>query len=301
MPIWFVYMKTAFTFLSRIPVSFWLFLLILAGVTGLLNTCNSETVEEVVLTKQKRKIALVAHRGAADTAPENTLAAIRQALQTPAEFIEVNIHQTKDKQIVVMHDASVDRTTNGEGNIEDLTLAEIKKLDAGSWYDSAYQNERVPTLEEVLQLIKGKKKLLIEIKKGRDYYEGIENQTIALLQENRAGDWCTLQSFYDPVLEKIWKNEISVPTHKLIVGKLPWLPLYYDHGIRWGSFEKYYRASAINVHHYFASKAFIRHVHQNGFKTFVWTVDDPEEINAIIDRGADGIISNKAASLSIQL
>ena len=294
-------MKTAFTFLHKLPVSFWLLLLVLAVSAGFLNACGSDDLEKVVLVKQKRKIALIAHRGASDAAPENTLAAIKQALPTPAEFIEIDIHQTKDNQIVVMHDASVARTTNGKGNIADLTLAEIKKLNAGSWYDTAYQNERVPTLEEVLQVVKGQKKLLIEIKKGNDYYEGIENQTIALIQKYKAHNWCTLQSFYDPVLEKIWKNEISVPTHKLIVGKLPWLPLYYDHGFRWGNFDKYDRASAINVHHYFASKAFIRHVHTNGFKTFVWTVDDPEEINALIDRGADGIISNKAASLLIQL
>ena len=294
-------MKTAFTFLHKIPVSFWFLLLVMAGFTGFLNACSSGEAEKVVLIKQKRKIALVAHRGASDAAPENTLAAIEQALQTPAEFIEIDIHQTKDNQIVLMHDAAVDRTTDGEGNIADLTLAEIKKLDAGSWYNSAYQHERVPTLEEVLQLVKGKRKLLIEIKKGDDYYAGIENQAIALIQKYKAGNWCTLQSFYDPVLEKIWKHEFSVPTHKLIVGKLPWLPVYYDHGLRWGNFDKYDRASAINVHHYFASKAFIRHVHTNGFKTFVWTVDDPEEINALIDRGADGIISNKAASLLVQL
>ena len=294
-------MKTAITFLQKIPASFWFLLLVMAGFTVFLNACDSGDAEPVVLMKQKRKISLVAHRGASDAAPENTLAAIAQALKTPAEFVEIGIHQTKDNQIVVMHDASVARTTDGKGNIEDLTLAEIKKLDAGIWYDSAYQHERVPTLEEVLQLVKGKKKLLIEIKKGDSYYRGIENQAIALIQKYQAGDWCTLQSFYDPVLENIWKNEISVPTHKLIVGKLPWLPLYYDHGFRWGSFDKYDRASAINVHHYFASQAFIRHVHTNGFKTFVWTVDDPKEINAIIDRGADGIISNKAASLPIQL
>ena len=275
-------------------------LFLLVGTTWFFKACRSGDEEKIVLMSQKRRISLVAHRGASDAAPENTLAAIKKALQTPAEYIEIDIHLTRDNQLVVMHDASVARTTDGKGDISSLTLAEIKKFDAGSWYDSAYQNERVPTLQEVMELVKGKKKLLIEIKKGSDYYAGIENQAIELIQKYRGDSWCTLQSFYDPVLERIWKHEYNVPTHKLIVGKIPWVPLYYDHGVRWGNFDKYYRASAIHVHRYFASRAFIRHVHQNGFKTFVWNVDSPEEINAIIGRGADGIISNKAASLLIE-
>lgn len=261
--------------------------------------CSSGEVEKIRLVKQKRKIALIAHRGASDSAPENTLAAIRKALEGPADFIEIDIHQTRDQQVVVMHDADVARTTDGKGNIGELSLAGLRQLDAGSWYDSTFSQEKVPTLEEVLQLVKGKKKLLIEIKKGDDYYEGIEDRTLALIRQHRAQDWTVIQSFYDQVLEKVWKNEHAVPTHKLIVGKLPWLPVYYDHRLRWGSLDKYYRAAAINVNQYFATRAFIRHVHSKGFKTYVWTVDTPGDINQVIDRGADGVISNTVAQLQI--
>lgn len=294
-------MNMLFTFSAYIFYRRYLKKLFLLALAFSFFACGAGSVEKIRLIKQKRKIALVAHRGASAVAPENTLAAITQALKTPAEFIEIDIHQTRDNQLVLMHDASVERTTNGTGNIGDLTLAQVKKLDAGSWFDSAYQHERVPTLEEVLQLVKGKKKLLIEIKKGDNYYEGIEDNILALIQQYKAGNWCVIQSFYDPVLEKIWKNEFAVPTHKLIIGKMPWLPLYFDHGFQWGTFDKYDRASAINVNQYFASTAFIRYVHKNGFKTFVWTVDDPAEINRIVDRGADGIITNKVSSLQIDL
>lgn len=266
----------------------------------LITSCGPAGSEKIRLIKQKRKTALVAHRGASGVAPENTIASIKKALQSPAEYIEVDIHLTKDTQLVVMHDASVNRTTNGKGNIADLTLAELKKLDAGQWFGSAFAQERIPTLQEVLKLVKGKKKLLIEIKKGDDYYTGIEDQVIMLIRENNAQNWCILQSFHDPVLERIWKNEFQVPTHKLIIGKMPWIPLYYDDGFRWGSLEKYYRASAINVHHYFATREFIKHVHNFGFKTFVWTVDEPQEINEIVERGADGIMSNAVTSLEIE-
>jgi glycerophosphoryl diester phosphodiesterase len=262
--------------------------------------CSSGSAEKIMLVKQKRKIALIAHRGAADSAPENTLAAIRKALEGPAEFIEIDIHQTRDQQLVVMHDATVDRTTNGQGNIASLTLAELRQLDAGSWYDSTFSQEKVPTLAEVLALVKGKKKLLIEIKKGDDYYAGIENNTLELIHQHQAQHWTVIQSFYDEVLTKVWKSEYAISTHKLLVGKLPWLPVYFDHRLRWGSLDKYYRAAAINVNQYFATRAFIRHVHSKGFKTYVWTVDDPRDINKVIDRGADGVISNTVAHLEIE-
>ncbi len=101
---------------------------------------------------------LAAHRGASEAAPENTLAAIQKALNSPADFIEIDIHQTLDSQLVLMHDATLDRTTNGEGPISAMSLAQIKQLDAGSWFKPEFKNEKVPTLEEVLKLVKGRKK-----------------------------------------------------------------------------------------------------------------------------------------------
>ncbi|QNF33231.1 hypothetical protein HUW51_11025 [Adhaeribacter swui] len=243
---------------------------------------------------------LVAHRGASNTAPENTLAAVQKALDSPADFIEIDVHQTRDSQLVVMHDATLDRTTNGEGAIAEHTLAEIKKLDAGNWFKPEFKNERVPTLEEVLQLVKGRKKLLIELKKGKDFYPGLANQTIGLLRKYRVREWCVLQSFHDEILQQIWQNEYQVPTHKLMVGKLPLVPVYFDTSLRFGSFDKYYRASAINVHRYFASRRFVKMVHNAGFKTFVWTVDDPAEINKLVNRGVDGVLSDAAATLAVE-
>ena len=259
---------------------------------------GSNTDDKVYLTNLQRKVAIIAHRGASDTAPENTLAAIRKALLSPVDYIEVDIHQTKDGELILMHDATVNRTTNGQGTIADLTLTEIKKLDAGTWFDSAYQHEKVPTLNEVLEIVKGHKKLLIEIKKGDgEFYNGIEDKTLALIQKHRAQDWCVIQSFYDEVLEKIWQSELAVVTHKLIIGKLPWLPLYFDHRFRWGNFDKYDRAAAINAHQYFASKEFIKYVHNKGFKTFIWTVNDAGTINRVLASGADGVLTNNVSKL----
>ncbi|KAA5545698.1 hypothetical protein F0145_12240 [Adhaeribacter rhizoryzae] len=274
---------------------------IMACVTLYFVSCDSGKDEKIQLTKQRRKINLIAHRGASDVAPENTLAAVKKALQGPADYIEVDVHQTKDGAIILMHDATVNRTTNGQGTIASLTLAEIKKLDAGLWYDSAYQHERVPTLSETLALVKGRKKLLIEIKKGRDgLYNGIENKILAIIQENKAQNWCILQTFYDPVLENIWKNELAVPTHKLIVAKIPFIPLYFDHRLQWGNFDKYDRAMAINANQYFTTQGFVKELHNSGFKTYPWTVDDPQAINRVLALGADGVMSSSISQLEIE-
>jgi glycerophosphoryl diester phosphodiesterase len=273
---------------------------LLVLVSVLLTSCSPNAQEKILLVHQKRKVMLTAHRGASGVAPENTLAAIQKALDSPADFIEIDIHQTRDSQLVVMHDATLNRTTNGKGTIVDYSLAEIKKLDAGSWFKPEFKNERVPTLEEVLLLVKGRKKLLIELKKGSDFYPGMPHQTIALLRKYKARNWCVLQTFHDEILQQIWQNEYPVTTHKLIVGKLPLLPVYFDTSLRFGSFDKYYRASAINVHRYFASRGFVKMVHNAGFKTFVWTVDDPAEINKLVNRGVDGILTNAAATLVVE-
>ncbi|WP_210462114.1 glycerophosphodiester phosphodiesterase [Rufibacter roseolus] len=247
----------------------------------------------ITLKKNARKVQVIAHRGAAGLAPENTLAAVKKGLETQADYIEVDVHQSKDGEVVVIHDPTVDRTTNGTGRVADLTLAELKKLDAGSKLDSAFAGERIPTLAQVLRAVKGKKKLLIELKKGEeDYYSGLEEKTIQLIRENRAEDWCVLQSFYDPILDRIWKADFVIPTQKLIIGKIPFLPVFIDHELKFGSFDRYSEATAINVHRFFASKAFITSLHNQGFKTFIWTEDEPQNIQKLFQMGADGVMTN---------
>lgn len=107
---------------------------------------------------------LIAHRGASLVAPENTLAAFRAALHGGARAVELDVHPTRDGELVVMHDDRVDRTTDGSGALRDLTLAEVRGLDAGSWFSPAYRGEPVPTLAEVLELTRGRAETFIEVK-----------------------------------------------------------------------------------------------------------------------------------------
>ncbi|MCX6167704.1 MAG: glycerophosphodiester phosphodiesterase family protein [Ignavibacteriales bacterium] len=109
---------------------------------------------------------ICAHRGASETHPENTLAAITEAVNLGAHMIEFDVRATKDNELVIIHDATVDRTTNGKGKIDQLTLAEIKLLDAGGWKDVKFKGEKIPTFEEVLQIIPKNIWMNIHIKGG---------------------------------------------------------------------------------------------------------------------------------------
>ncbi len=110
---------------------------------------------------------VVAHRGFSGKAPENTLAAFTMALEAGVSMIEFDVQISKDNHVVVIHDSTVDRTTNGEGKVSDLTLEKLKELDAGSWFDEKYTDERIPTLEEALELIAPHVWVNIELKSTR--------------------------------------------------------------------------------------------------------------------------------------
>ena len=132
---------------------------------------------------------IFAHRGSKGTHPENTLASFREAVRVGSDGIELDVHLTKDGHLVVIHDETVDRTTNGTGEIRTLTLAEIKELDAGSWFHNKYAGEKIPTLEEVLLLLTElgfNGQLNIELKTDVIQYKGLVEKCLAL---QSAKDW----------------------------------------------------------------------------------------------------------------
>ena len=120
---------------------------------------------------------IIAHRGSSSDRPENTLAAIRRAIEVGATAVEVDVRTTRDGQLVLSHDATLDRTTDGQGEISIRTLSEIKQLDAGSWFDERFRGERVPTLAEALAACRGKIDVLLDLKQqGDDYAQAVANE-----------------------------------------------------------------------------------------------------------------------------
>ncbi len=237
-------------------------------------------------------VTITGHRGAAGLAPENTLAAISVALDYGVERIEIDVQQTKDSVVIVLHDRSLDRTTDGVGEVRDLNYNEILKYSAGSKFDEKFASEKVPTLEQVLQLIDGKAVLVIEIKDGNKYYPGIEQRSIDLVHKYDAKDWSIVHSFYDEVLYKINEMDPSIELHKLLVGDLPFIPVFYDGSFQFANIEKYDFVDEISLMAAFVTPRFIDKVHAMGKKVNVWTVRDSLDARKFINLGVDGIITD---------
>ena len=124
---------------------------------------------------------VIAHRGASGSAPENTMAAFSLAVERGAEVVELDVQMTADGYPVVIHNATVNRTTDGTGLVREKTLAELQTLDAGSWFETRFAGERVPTLEEVVTWARGRVALAIEIKNTPFHYRGIEASVTGVL------------------------------------------------------------------------------------------------------------------------
>lgn len=244
-------------------------MLILAPVIILL-TFIPVSLNGPVNGKDPETLLIIAHRGASGLAPENTLPAIDSALAAGADYIEIDVQLSKDQQVIVMHDETVDRTTNGSGRVSRLNFAEIQELDAGSWFTDEFTGAKVPSLGEVIRHVDGRAKLLIEIKKKRGSNEGIEEEVIALIREYNAASWCEVQSFNDKVLEIIHANAPEIALHKLVVLKYRFIPYVFDGHITRFSIEKYSFVKSVNMHYRFFNKSFSEQLHDKGKMIFLW-------------------------------
>src|SRR5699024_7462523 len=137
---------------------------------------------ETPTMKQQQKMVNIAHRGASGHAPENTIAAFDKAFEMKADYIEIDVQMTHDGELIVIHDTTVDRTTDGTGAVSDFTFEEIQQLDAGSWFSEEFAGEQIPTFEEILDTYRGKIGLLIELK-SPELYPGIEEKVADALKE----------------------------------------------------------------------------------------------------------------------
>ena len=213
----------------------------------------------------------VGHRGAAGHAPENTLKSFSRAIELGCDMTELDVHLCGSGELVVIHDESVDRTTDGSGEVADLTLGELKQLNAG-------QEEKIPSLEEVLRLLKGRIMLNIELK-GLGTAEPVYRLVDSL---GWRGENLLITSFYWAML-----NEYRMLDPEARLG-----PLTYDNLKDAMGFAKEVNAHCINPYHGHLSLDYIEEAHHNGFKVYSWTVNEPKDIQHIIDLGVDGVISD---------
>ncbi len=215
---------------------------------------------------------IIAHRGASVAAPENTLAAFRLAIQQGADGIELDVHATADGHLIVMHNATVDRTTDGEGAIAELTLAEIKRLDAGRWFAPDFAGERVPLLEEVLEVARGHLLVDIEVKVA-----GIEAEVVDMVKRFDMVNAVLLTSFFPQVLTAAQALAPEIP------GGLLQLHGEVDEALR-------LRVPVLLPLLTSLSRAMIDTSRQHGMAVIPWTARTEGEIQQALHHAVHGII-----------
>ena len=223
---------------------------------------------------------IVAHRGGAGLGSENTLSCIEKGLRcSSTAMVEIDVHLSKDGQVVVMHDPTVDRMTDGSGRIEDMTLDELKGLyiigaNGGS-------GERIPTLREVLDLIGDRAEVLLEIKRCDNRDDGLEKACLDIIRDCGASERVTVQSFNDIVLERFHQMDPSIRLEKLLYAR----PL----NLKKIAGKTY--ISSYNIFHLgFVSRRFVDKMHSIGKEVKVWTLQSPKQQHA---PNLDGIITDR--------
>lgn len=237
---------------------------------------------------EQRALTIVAHRGGASIGPENTLENIERGIQAGADMIEIDVHLTADGHVVVCHDQTVDRTTNGSGRIRNMTLDSIRQ------YNIVYRGEttelKIPTFSEVLQLVDHRCRLLVEIKRTNNIYQGIEQKVAELIREYGARDEVVVQSFNNSVLENMHACAPELRLEKLVICKVPGLPLIFDGTFSSSDIFDCPYIESFNFFHGSVTEAEIRAMERNGKEVKIWTLEGPE---SAIHLPVTGIITNR--------
>jgi len=225
-----------------------------------------------------------AHRGGREDAPENTLAACRKAMEMGAAWIELDVRASRDGALVVFHDDKVDRVTDGAGLVGDMTLAELRRLDAGIRFSAAFAGERIPTFEEAAALVAGSGvRLNVEIKKpaGRGVVAGV----VKVLREAGKERDYVVSSFG---LEEVMAVRAAAPEIELaLIGKAPEvIPLAIEHGVPWA-----------HCQHESLTQALVDEAHGAGLRVNVWTVDDVERLAHWRAVGVDKLCTNRPRAM----
>lgn len=235
------------------------------------------------------KPLIIAHRGASVEAPENTLAAFKRALEIGVDAIEMDLHITKDSVPVVIHDSSLERTTNcTDGRcVEELTLSELKGLDAGSRFSTAYANEQIPTLEEVLLLDRGDTMLMLEIKDGTKNIERLMSSILSVLPKDDPS--IILGSFEPDIIKALQNTPYSLIG---IVEEESFAHLFLEMGIK-----------HLALWSKIIGPRLLQDIANKHLQTSVWvfTVDDIEDARFLKSINIDGIITNDPRKIGVGL
>lgn len=233
------------------------------------------------------KPLVIAHRGASKEAPENSLAAFMLGVKQNCDMIELDVHLTKDKQVVVIHDSTLERTTNGIGEIATLNYEDIKRYDCGKWFSEQYAGEYVPLLEEVLTKVPASVQVNIEIKAAET--PDMVGCLIDVLNKTNRIESTVVSSFHYGCLTELKKQ-------------LPEIRIGLLYHPEVADFKKYEEESGVEVfslhpHYPLVTESYMEIANAAGKTVYPWTVDGEADMKRLIELGVAGIITNKPGLL----
>ncbi len=231
-------------------------------------------------------LRIFGHRGAPEVAPESTLAGFSAALELGADGIELDVRLCRSGEVVVIHDATLGRTTSGRGFVRNKSLSELKQYDAGSYYDVRFAGERIPTLVEVLELIDRRALINVEIK-GRGYpKDDIERKVLEIIYAHGVQDRTIISSFNPIILRRVARLDPELPTGYLI-----------DRNFSTGRLEhllaRFSGAQALHLHSALLRPALVQRVRDRGFRVVAWSVDTLHGMRRAIELHVDAVITDR--------
>jgi len=224
---------------------------------------------------------IIAHRGASGHAPENTFAAFERAVQLGAGFIETDLHLTRDARFVAIHDATLDRTTNGTGAVRDHTLAELQQLDAGMWYDRQFMDQRIPTLDEILEFA-SKQDVVFYLEIKYESAWGMHHALVGALGKPENAARTIVISFDPSTLASVRRLEPAIMIG-LLVEDLAGDPV--KSALDVGARQLCPRADLV-------TPELVERAHRADLHVVTWTINDADQMRAAMDAGVDGIMTD---------
>ncbi|RDW16215.1 glycerophosphodiester phosphodiesterase [Oceanobacillus chungangensis] len=251
-------------------------------------TLPAFAAQENISKQERQKMINTAHRGASGHAPENTMTSFQKGFEMKADYIEIDVQMTMDGELVIIHDTTVDRTTNGTGYVGELTFEEIRNLDAGSWFNDDYTGEIVPTFEEVLDAFHGKIGILIELK-APELYPGIEEEVAKTLKDRNMhkpnNKKIIIQSFNHESMKKSKELLPGVP-HGVLAG-LSWAGITDEQLAEFASYADYFNPN-MNI----VTPSLVGRVHEADMMIFPYTSRSQKQANHLINLNVDGIVTD---------
>jgi glycerophosphoryl diester phosphodiesterase len=233
---------------------------------------------------------VIGHRGASADAPENTIAAFELALEQGADGIELDVHLSRDAQPVVIHDFTLERTTDGTGPVNAHSVRELKRLDAGGWRGRRFRGQRLQTLQEVLERFRDRARFWIELKGTSAVYPGIEERVVSMVEIYDVVDRVLVQSFDPTAIARVRTLNREVPVGLLVArGSLPRELLGAG------------AATAICPDARLLTEALLGEIREAELDCYVWTVNEPAQMDRLVGWGVSGLITDRPGLLRARL